>query len=343
MADGGDELGPKTRIRLNPSFTPVAVDPNTIHFRVGPLSGPAYTIQDEDGEGSLCRLIELLDGNRTLESVLCEFDRENRSDLRDVIYQLYDQNVITGAPPDSPAVKSFLALSPTHSKNVDRIDNKSVLVTGKEPVTTWLAEQLGKLGADEVSISSAGAGKKEGITGDHDPIRRVESDSLETAANAVDAIVCIPASTDAHLPRRVNELAMETRTPWIHGVIDGMDGIVGPTILPGESSCYECLQERFNSTVSDFDRYQAYVSSDKRTSPLYRSFAHIITGYLSIEAVHLLGAGVNHTVNQVLSFDFFNYQVEANDVLRAPRCEICGPSDLGANRFIDTDQMINDY
>ncbi|WP_247729939.1 TOMM precursor leader peptide-binding protein [Halovivax limisalsi] len=341
MPEAPDSEGPDRdcpeRPLLNPTVTPLCRDGRTLHLVANPMNGPSYTLRDEDDERVLAKLPVLLDGTRRVENIARELEYDDVDALRSAIEALYDRNlVLDGASVERPSVVGYAALKPTmlEERARDGIE-ATVLVIGPERPGAYVLNDLRDYGVSNVRASGAAANaldRDDGLAPATDPL----ADEVERAGFVV-ALERLPG--DARL-REVNEFAVEAETPLLVATIDRTAGTVGPTIVPNQTACYDCYRTRLRANASDPDRFDAYLSggADPETGPL-EAFERIIASYATLACLNYLLSGAGLTVGSQLTFDFFEWSIESNDVLKLPRCPCCSRVELGHQRFVELEDV----
>lgn len=332
---------------FNPAFVPVRVDDDTLHIRAGPWSGPIFTIRDVEHDRELTRLVDLLDGQTHVEDVLAAFDEDQRPEVARVLEGLYDQDVLfdRGERADDRSWPYMELKHSFHDKNRERLEAKDLLVVDAGGMGTMVAEDLLEMGVGEVQyLAPDDDSPPVGTLADHDRFRTVDAD-LETAVAAANFAVYTADDANTSLLDDLNRTAFEHDVPWVPAQIQGFDAIVGPAIYPGETPCYECFRDRKQSNVQNVEGYRAYERGlDERddlstlTTP---AVERLVAGYLALDLTHLLAYGTGFTAGRVFTVDTLEMEMEANDVLKMPRCDVCGTSQ-GADyqRFITMDDVV---
>ncbi len=345
MSERTDDLASYPRV--NPVFTPVVVDENEVHFTAGPWSGPVFEIVDDDRDGMLANLVSQLDGQTHVDEILDAFDPEDRSDVAAVLRSLQEKSIVRdpGEQVDERRAKlgGYLSISDAESGAVDRISRSIVTVIGAGEVGKRIAEDL--LAADVGEIKYVALSSRSGEWGgslDDDRLKSIEPRALGDAVAASDFGVVAVDRPYPSITTTMNDVAHETDTPWTLGVVNGVDGQVGPTIYPGETACYECFRDRADAATQSRIGYQQVEQSDGVTDTLLPSFADVVAGMVATDVIRQLAGAAGHTTGRVVTYDFHDFAVQADDVLRLPRCSTCGksPERLDSPRHRTLDSLV---
>lgn len=332
--------------KLNPSFVPVTPTPNRVHFRAGPWSGPVFSLSDDGGDGELARLVGLLDGSHSIAEVLARFDDDDHGAVVGVLRQLEERRIVYDAAEDAgPEPAGDVAASNWYVSDADlEAIDASVTVVAAGDVGSILLDDLLATGVSAVTVVRAGGA----TVGDRDDDRVETVDrsaaDLRTrlAESDVAAVVAdrpAPEQFDA-----VNRAAHEVGTPFVAGQLCGYDGLVGPMVLPGESSCYECFVGRRDANLPAPDEFRAFQATAERPGPSVSAFARVVEGLVTVDLLNYLSYGLGFTVGRVLHYDFSYLRVEGNEVLRLPRCDVCGKptGDVDVNRHVTFDGLVRE-
>ena len=341
---------------LNPAFVAVASGPNTLQIRAGPWAGRVMTIREDDEEGALEELFGKLDGEHTLEEILEPHDDEDREAILGLFQQLREKNVVYDAADWGGEVgRPQLQVTPRFTgKTAGRLEDASVLVASVGELGPQIAADLVRSGVGSVALTS--------LTGEElasddpldlanwlaeeDSFEVVDGDDIADALAEVDAAMLAADEDRPEIAAAFNEFAHEAGTPWMLAQVRGFDGLVGPVVFPGETSCYRCLERRIESNASDPEAYAAYrdglAGEPTMASVGLPSFARTVAGYATVDFLYLLAYGQAFTVGRTLVLNFLDLSTEVNEVLKVPRCEVCGTSPgEDVKRFVTLDDLLD--
>lgn len=343
MTDEPARVAADATLRVNPSFVPVVVDENEIHFRAGTWNKNGYRIRDDSETGVLKSLVDAFREGGRVETVLAEFDGEARDGVRAVVEQLHDRNVLVecddsdDSPPDR--YTGYLSLKDQHGAERD-LSSTSVTVVGSGRLAEMVTADLAELNVEAITVVDPS------VTADVETDDRVtyRGTGVEAASGAFESADLVVATTTK--PRRdrlrtVNRLALDAGTACLFARIHGFDGMVGPTVLPGETACFECLGRRIETSAPNPDTLPAYFEqAADGDDGVPTAFARVLAGHVTTEAMHQLTNRVGFTVGRMLSIDFYDFEIDTDDVLKLPRCPACGVEKPPEQRFATIDQVI---
>lgn len=331
---------------IDPSIVPVTISADEVHFRAGPWNGPVFTLEDEHREGKLADLVGMLDGTNSVTDILDEFEGDEAA-VRHVLDRLQRKRILDSRTRPSAERREvdpgFISGGDLASINTDRV---VVAATGgleRIVVEDLLDTDVGTIEVvtEESSDRTLGAETSD----------RIDRTSLAELPRAVDEADVGVIVTDRPAPRlfgEFNRLAHESDTPYVSGQVCGFDGIVGPTVVPGETSCYACFEERRDANLPSESEYRAFERSVSETdgSPGLGvgAFDHVVTGLVTAELLNFLARDVGFLAGRVVRYDFSELAVETNEVLRMPRCPVCGAGDGSADvdRVFTLDTLLED-
>jgi bacteriocin biosynthesis cyclodehydratase domain-containing protein len=134
-------------------------------------------------------------------------------------------------------------------------------------------------------------------------------------------VLCVGAD----VARSANALCHQARVPWISATSNGVEAVLGPTIMPGETACYHCYEMRAGGAA-------AALASDRanppKKGPNIAGIAAAIAGQLlALEAARLYSKdfGRPAALGAILVFDCRLTTLTTHRVLRHPQCPICFP------------------
>lgn len=331
---------------LNPAFVPVQVDEDTIHIRAGPWSGPIVTIRDVDEDSEVTKLIELLDGQTHIEDLFDSFEPDQQGEIAKILEGLYQKDILHDRDEHADD-KSWphMSLKYTFSdRNRDRLESKEPLVIDCSGLGKQVAEDLLEMGVGGIRyLEPRDTDIDTRLLESDDRFVKLDTD-VETAISEANFAVYTADEAHPSLLDDVNRAAHEHDTPWLPAQIQGFDALIGPAIYPGKTACYECFKDRKQSNMKKLSGYRAYEKSmeDEDLSTLtLPAVERMVAGYVTLDLTHLLGYGTGYTSGRVFNINTLEMEIETNDVLRIPRCDVCGTS-KGADyqRFISMDDVV---
>lgn len=330
-------VGPGDRPRVKPQFTVVAHDADLVELREGVWNATSITLADQGGGGRLLAVVDALDGTATVTEIAERAGVQVR-DVQDVCGQLLNARALELSP--SSALDHYLsALMPANSVPVDAapapLTDRTALVLGDGEIADQSYDHL--RASLEVPVARFA---------DEDLWRRLREDNL--AARDRDALdgerladefqefagAFLVVAVDVVNPillRNLNRVALGLGTPWVHAACDGPFLIVGPTVVPGRSACYECFERRVALNMRETESYIRYKRALARGKarlgrPVLPSpVLSLIASLVSLEAVNHIVAGSTFTIGKALTVYLPTMEFCFHEVLRLPSCRVCVP------------------
>jgi bacteriocin biosynthesis cyclodehydratase domain-containing protein len=340
---------------LNPAFVAVQSAEDEVSIRAGPWSAPITTVRETEEGESIESLFEMLDGEHELEAILQRYDDDDRQAIRALLGGLRERNVVfDAAAVEGDIVRPQLAVASRFDGAEDsRIDGASALVVGVGELGVQVADDLVRSGVGSVRLVRPVAGEtpsEPDPTGVLDRLRDdatfVETtDDLRSELDRADAAILASDTDRPAVVSTFNEFAAAAGTPWMLAQVRGFDGLVGPVVFPGETACYRCLERRIGANLSDGGAYASYrdgIASDaSQTSVGLPSFARAVAGLATVDFLYLLAYGQAFTVGRTMTVDFLTLSTEVNEVLKAPRCDVCGKTTgEDVKRHVSVDDLV---
>lgn len=300
-----DELREDSYPAIHPAYVPVRNN-DVVYVRAGPWSGPVVTIRNEPSSDDE-KLFDLLDGKHTYADIV---DRIGRPEaVENTLRKLGRQNVLYFLEEESNYPVTRIPLQENRPNVVETLpsDVQYALVTYGD-IGGYVSDWLSEMNASFEHTNLSGAS---------------EVDDVELTGADFGIFL-----TDQFRPRateRFNERALDAEMPWVAGQVNGFDAIVGPTVIPGETACYRCYQERVESNIDD-SLYKLYYEGSKQTetSSSFGPLGQLVESYICLELSHMAQFGQGITVERVLAVSATTMTTSMNDVLKVPRCDCRG-------------------
>lgn len=310
---------------INPTVVPVQIDENTLHIRGGPWKGPILTLTDHDEEDIIERILELIDGETHIDDILGAFHHDNKGEVARALAQLADKHAIHSAEDyEEDATYHHTALKPFQATEeyTNNITTDSVAVIAASDIAAQLVSDVKGMQIESLTVSEP-VGSTTARAAIDVP---VTDDDVESVVSDNDFVVYAAEQPYPELEKRINETAQETGTPWMPVQRIGYDGMVGPTIFPGKTACYECFTQRKLSNIVSYEKYKAYRNAyeDTETETL-PEFNRMLAGMAAMDLRHLFAHGVGYTAGRVIAVSSLDLNMHADRVLKLPRCDVCGP------------------
>ena len=309
-------------------------------------------------------VLPLLKEPRSLADLSAQVD-VSADDLRGHLDSLVSARVLERASePDAFKTRQPLAafvenLGIDPNEATERLRNLRVAIFGLEAHGAHLALELARLGvgsciladsfptvaSDELLMPAAafreGVSRQENVSkairGIAPSMKVTLADELSResvsaiAENATVLLGCFDRGFET-AQHWVNRAAIAANKPALFAEISTHIAMIGPQVLPGQSSCYMCYRMRRVACEENYDEAMAYETflnkgtqpslSARATPPFLAAYvASILTG----ELVKSFALAIPPTLaGRVLEFNALNLESSFHTVLRQPDCPVCG-------------------
>ncbi len=156
-------------------------------------------------------------------------------------------------------------------------------------------------------------------------------DDVARAVSGSHFVVCCVDAGLSSLLYQLNRVCHTNGIPWTSAAVSGFEGILGPTVLPGQTPCYLCYRMRAVACAEspeDEFAYQRFLDQRKQDDSGRREnlvFACGTMGHLlGLEVMKCLTGAAEPAVSAgVLAIDFLTMAVTKHTVLQKPWCPVC--------------------
>lgn len=322
---------------LDPLSVPIATGSDTLHIRGGPISGPNLTIRDEEEEGHVEKLADLLDGETHVDEIIGAFSREDRREVAAVLLELYEADAIrdNGQYEDwniydhEPIKRRFSGMEDERTP----LEEQSLAIVNIGPIGQHVVSTTLDMGVGSVNLYQPNDDGAQDIAVSSDRFEEHDA-SVEEAVEENDFLVYLADRPCPELEDRINVHTHETKTPWLVGQMLGYDAFVGPAIFPELTACFECYKKRLETNVSSTEGLEAYrqrehAHAEDFDDQYYRPIGHMIAGMVTHDLGNLMEFEMGYLADHVVSMGLYNLNMTANRVVKLPRCDVCGVDPSG--------------
>ena len=320
-----DRIPAASAIRFADVYGVYILGPDEVQFRTGSLSGTAYVVSDPKRRSLLGTVVERLMSNEGIQrrpwnEAECEL-------LDELLPGLVDAGIIElDEPRDVANTKSHL-FTPILRK--DLVEAR-IAVLGHGVLGEAVSSLLTGMPCGSVTIieSTSVATAKPAMTQRLLPRPRDSGEWVE-AVRDHDWVVAAQDCFESEELAALNRAALHNNVPWSLVCLDGHEGWVGPTFVPGQTACFTCFRQRLFAGAAE----PKYIFADPAVTvhrvpspwsagPETGAWVSLIT---SIFALELIAAtrGRSFTFNHMLIVHRLDLTFEREAVLRLPRCPDC--------------------
>lgn len=323
---------PEAEARLKRSITVVGHSPDVVELRTGVWNPKSFTVTDESGKGKLFDLICGLDGALSHRE-LARAHGVSRATVEAVVDHLRTLDVIEWSPAN--ALDAYLdQISALRVEQDESRRPERTVVLGDDALASSIAGLVREANVGKVDQPAPGdplvqALRRMDGTEVHDALRLAGlteelSELRDTYAVWAQDVV------DPLRTRAFNRVAMGLGVPWIHVAVDGPFLLVGPTVVPGSSPCYECFETRVAMNLREGESYVRYKRAlasgtvKPGTATPLSAVRAVLAGHSALEAVNYLLTGSTFTIGKVLGVYLPTMEIAYQEILRLPGCRACG-------------------
>jgi len=355
VADTPQTPAPDTLLGIADGLDLVLISADEVLVQFGTRSHPSELLRDGDLRGTLAAIAgRLTNGPATLAELLSRVREEVRDEARDVITDLLQRGILTDVR-RSP-VAQYLGYTLTGETTLAA---RSVSLIGAGPTGGRVAHSLMQHGLSRVTLLDDRPADRLwhqyapfGPAPDHRPgakaqhalrdqlraagHRGVETldapldpDGVGVAARESDLVILALEQPDLRLAHVVNRVCIRAGMPWLLATMDGNVGLVGPLFIPGHTACYNdfrALADAATPSPEMARRHQQHILERGAGSffPGLPAYADIVAGHTALAAVSFLLRGTSFALGRVLVINFDRMLIDVEDILRLPRCPVCG-------------------
>ncbi len=353
MADGSNPT-PEVRWQIAEGLDAVVISDNEVLVQFGSRSYPSQLYRDTDLTGVLGKLFTRLEvASATTAEMLSWVASDQRDEAGRLIDSLCELGILVST--GKSAVEQYLGLAFTGETDLAA---RRVSLIGAGPVGAQTAELLLQHGIGGVRLlehrepdavwralprfdgpGSAGTAKLAQVgLRDHlialgyrgvEAVETSVDESLESAVADSDLVMIALEQPDVRLTHLVNRRCIAAGRRWLQAGIDGGRGVVGPLFVPGVTACYNDFRALADAAtpsplMARLYREHAAARGARSFAPGLPAYAGIVAAFVSLAAVHTLLTGTCFALGRVLTVTFDRMLIDVEDVLKLPRCPVCG-------------------
>lgn len=320
-------------VRLKRYVTVIGHSPDTVELRVGVWNPVSHILSDDESSGTLYKILSLLKGDLTITAISQKVGIP-ASKIEDTIAQLAQLNVIEYFPESS--IDFYLNhVIPALRPRTDNI--KKVKIIGSQSLANiihGLLEQCNYF--DSIDVLPADGYEKLQTSSRAQSWER-DSLAFEQLVSQYESwkghyIVVASNQVDPLVMQAVNRICFALDLPFFYTTIDGPFLFIGPTIIPGKSACWECLETRVTMNLRNSASYLNYknaLTHGRVHSIDYypeKIIQHLLSTHASMEILNYCLTGSAFTVNKVLSIYLPTMEIVFHEIFKVPSCKACYPS-----------------
>ena len=280
-------------------------NPDEVTLAEGVWNGRIFEIRDKKLTGKLAKVIQMLDGTRTIEQILSEIKDRGVLNLieelrkNDLLIKVEDRD-------DKETRSNFILF---FGASESRLRQSKLLVIADGQLGQIIAHQLSLMNINGTVLRS--------------------SDISDSSLKENDYIIVFSYYPQPCFYKSINKLCLKWRKKWTLGFFDGVYAVIS-TFIPFETSCYVCFESGIESSlpIYQMDSYLrlkrslcSYAFKNQSIPPI---FAEMVAAFIVIEAIKVIVSGTGDYAGKALFIHMPTLTFELDEVFKLPRCEECG-------------------
>ena len=356
------------RVRLSQSAT---ITPSALGVLLRSDLG-MFQLQDAHAQMFANAMVPLLDGSKDKEAIAAALGQFSRQSVLAFLELLEQQGLVEPVPDESgnrrwSGQEAFFRKWTDQSEELARrLRMARVLVAGLEPwgvvavtelaasgvgalhllddgqitaddlllVRTWNSHHVGRSRASALVETLAEAAPWCGVTAGSPPLSD-DRDSLLHDAHW-DLIIGAFAADELRLLRFLAGYAQRAGVQSLFGYIDGLDAVVGPAVVPGQTACWNCARLRQLAHADHLEEAHSLHTAllAERPRPRSRTYlapmAALAGQLLALEAIKITSRyAPSQLFGRLLVQNLVTLETSLHTVIRMPWCEVCGGAASG--------------
>jgi len=154
---------------------------------------------------------------------------------------------------------------------------------------------------------------------------------VDEAIAHFDFIICGAGERSRRVLENLNRACLRRGIPWTSCTLGGLEGVLGPTVLPGKTACFTCYKMRSIACAAEPDlalrldmKAVQQECDDKLCQENLTFTAGILGNLAALEAfTAITGTGSYFAAGQIAVVSLYRGQWEKHTILRNPRCSSC--------------------
>jgi ribosomal protein S12 methylthiotransferase accessory factor len=344
-------------LRLRPSVAVLTTEGGALlrsDLRTLELSG-------RDASVVVAHLVPLLDGTRARSELAAALDGYSQASVFALLDTLGEYGMLEEADErNDPAYglqQEFLsrvAMDPGEAWR--RLREGGVGIVGLEPWGVAAALQLARSGLAKITLvddrppseydiglralPTGGSGSPrsdvlarqiERMLPDCDP-RTGRLDELATViSDDLDLVVVATSIDDTRVLNDVANATHKLGVPSLHAHVEGLDAVLGPFVVPGETACWNCYRLRRLGNADDpgsaykVQRGVEGATFTPRAHPHLLPMPDLLGNLLALESLKIISHyNQSQLAGRVLVQNLVTLVTSVHSVVRLPWCEVCG-------------------
>jgi bacteriocin biosynthesis cyclodehydratase domain-containing protein len=331
---------------LRPDVRIVAHDDDVVEVRTGVWSAASVTLTDDEHRGILADILLALSRGEATGRIV-DHGRIRGDDVASVVEVLLDNEMmVPRSVADGRSFMPYLGTRTIGLGSARREPPRQVVIAGRGHDVELFVRMLGEADRERVTIMDGAL---------LDEARRRDLYLERHGMAIVDArapfaewqgtaVVALGPELDPILLRNLNRLALDVGFQLLPAAADGPFGIIGPTVIPRVTACFECAETRVLDAMRDHTLYTRYrealaegrVHGGGVRDEVMNPFHALVVAFAAWEVSSLINLGTAYTAGKLLTIYAPTMEIAFHDLLLVPGCAACSPpSSLDAPLYSD--------
>jgi bacteriocin biosynthesis cyclodehydratase domain-containing protein len=319
--------------RIKRYVSVIGHSPDTVELRIGVWNPISHILNDDERSGTLYRILSILRGEFTT-SEIAHRTGVPKSKIEDIIRQLKSLNVIEYQSESSIDFYLNYAI-PTLQPKVDK--NKKIKLIGSPSLSGiihGLLEQTGYFDAIQVMPDDQYQElQKASRSQSWDKDSLVFEKLVRQYEDWRDYYVVVASNhIDPFFMQAVNRICFALDLPFFTTSIDGPFLFIGPTIIPGKTACWECLETRVTMNLRNSPAYLNYKNAllDGKVDAVdfypEKIIQSLLASHASMEILNYCLTGSSFTINKIMSVYLPTMEIVFHEIFKVSTCKACYPA-----------------
>jgi adenylyltransferase/sulfurtransferase len=235
-----------------------------------------------------------------------------------------------------PGAVAALALAAARVGNLRCVDPLLVSRTDPHLAPAFRPSDVGRMRSEVIGERIAELSPGVGVQA-HTRSVMTDSDALQIL-EGTNFLVCCADGGMASQFYILNRACLQARIPWTSCAVSGLEGIIGPTVVPFETACYLCYKMRAVACAAnpeDEFSYQRFLDLRKQDDSGRRENhpfgVGVVGNLMGLEALKCLtGVTEPSARGRIVVIDLLSLSSSKHTVLRKPWCPACFPQRTAA-------------
>jgi bacteriocin biosynthesis cyclodehydratase domain-containing protein len=327
------------KISLTPNMSQFTVDSGFLFVK---KDNRLFKMSTATDIAKLSRVFDILKKRKKLDEIINLLSDFKKKDVIDLLRSLYNLNLIqieeqvtSGQNVTDRGLSNKGA--PYIKKDKQLLDSK-ILLIGEGVLASKLVEHSKVMGLSLETISSSAITRlshkilmnvndvNKSQSSLHDTVMPLNPLSSTSFLNEFDLIIAAQDYPNIIFFETINKICINKRKPWLRASFDDNIGYLGPLVIPGRTSCYNCCELRLvtNSPYYEYIlwRYKERIPKVKLSVP--RPFVENLAAICVNDVITFLTNNYKpQTIDNLLLLDTRQMHLSRHRVIQYPNCPHC--------------------